>query len=176
MGEGAAIRVAGAADAEALARLGERTFVETFVEGFAIPYSAADLAAFMPGAFSAEAFRARIADPAQRAWIAELDGAPVGFAGAGPCALPHPEVTPTCGELKSLYVAREAQGRGAGRALLDAALAWLERDGPRRLWIGVWSQNERAKAVYAARGFETVGEYGFRVGGTVDREFILRRG
>ena len=170
------VRVVGDQDAAVLAALGRRTFVETFVEDFAGPYSAADLAAFLPGAFGEAAFAARLADPAMRLWVAETEGEVVGFASAGPCALPHPDVRPGDGELKSLYVAREAQGRGAGRRLLDAALTWLEAEGPRTLWIGVWSENLRAQAVYAARGFVKAGEYGFRVGSTVDREFILKRG
>jgi ribosomal protein S18 acetylase RimI-like enzyme len=54
-------------------------------------------------------------------------------------------------------------------------MAWLERDGPRTIWIGVWSENHGAQRFYARQGFEKVGEYGFAVGSTVDREFILRR-
>ncbi len=54
-------------------------------------------------------------------------------------------------------------------------MAWLQSEGPRDVWIGVWSENHGAQRFYAREGFEKVGEYGFPVGGTVDREFILRR-
>ena len=37
-------------------------------------------------------------------------------------------------------------------ALLDAALAWLERPG-RKLWLGVWSGNSGAQKLYGRRGF-----------------------
>ncbi len=174
--EGAILRIAHADDAVALAELARRTFVETFVEDFALSYSDADLADFLPRAFSADRFAARIADPSVRVWVAEGASGLLGYAMAGTCGLPHPDVQPDHGELKTLYVAREAQGAGLGRSLLDAALGWLEREGPRTLWIGVWSGNDRAQAVYAARGFTPVGEYGFAVGETIDREFILRRG
>jgi RimJ/RimL family protein N-acetyltransferase len=39
----------------------------------------------------------------------------------------------------------------------------------------VWSENHGAQRFYAREGFEKVGEYGFKVGRTVDHEFILRR-
>ena len=39
-----------------------------------------------------------------------------------------------------------------------------ERDGPRTLWIGVWSENLGAQRFYARYGFEKVGEYEFSVG------------
>lgn len=171
----ASLRRAERTDSRALSDLAQRTFVETFVEDFAIPYSAADLAEFTPRALSAEAFERRIAEPGAGVWIADVDGAAAGFAVADACALPHPEASGADGELKQLYVLRSAQGLGVGRSLLDAALAWLAQDGERRVWIGVWSGNTRAQAVYAARGFAKVGEYDFRVGETVDREFILRR-
>ena len=49
------------------------------------------------------------------------------------------------------------------------------RDGPRTLWIGVWSENHGAQRFYARHGFVHVGEYEFPVGRVRDREFILRR-
>ena len=169
------IRRARPADAAALARLGEETFLETFVENFAIPYPPEDLAAYTARVYAPEAYLARMADPAQAVWLAGPAERPLAYAAAGPCALPHPEAAPTHGELKLLYVRREAQGLGLGPALLETALAWLERAGPRPLWIGVWSGNTRAQRLYAARGFSKAGEYDFPVGRWLDREWILRR-
>ncbi len=60
-------------------------------------------------------------------------------------------------------------------ALLDTALAWLERDGTRPLWISVWSENYGAQRFYGRQGFVHVGEYAFLVGEQRDREFIYRR-
>jgi GNAT superfamily N-acetyltransferase len=45
----------------------------------------------------------------------------------------HREIDPALVEEEELYVAREAQGAGAGRLLLDTALAWLE-GGLRSVW------------------------------------------
>ena len=170
------IRVAAPSDAEVLAELAWRTFHEAFVEDFAVAYPAEDLAEFRAEAYSAAAFLLRIEHPGSRAWMAETDdGEPLGYATVGPCTLPHPDARPTDGELKQLYVTRASYGLGLGRALLDTALGWLERDAPRTLWIGVWSGNHRAQAIYAARGFTEVGEYQFPVGRWRDQEFILRR-
>ncbi len=159
-------------DAENLARLATDTFCETFGH----LYAPADLAAFLGLAYTPEAFGRDLADPAQALWLLEAEGRPIGYAQAGPCGLPHPEVTPACLELKRIYLLRPWQGGGRGSRLLDAALAWLERDGPRRLWLGVWSQNLGAQRLYAAKGFEKVGEYDFRVGAARDHDFIFRRG
>jgi GNAT superfamily N-acetyltransferase len=117
-----------------------------------------------------------LASPAHAYWLVERDGEPIGYALAGPCTLPYPDVAPGDGELKQLYLRRAAQGGGTGGALFRLVLDWLERDGPRPLWIGVWSGNLGAQRFYARHGFAKHGEHTFTVGATVDREFALRRG
>lgn len=166
------IRRATRADAEALSRIGAETFSETFGH----LYPPQDLATFLETAYAVETSRRDLADPDKAVWLVEAGGAVVGHALAGPCDLPHDEVTTTCGELKRLYILKAFQGGGTGSRLLAETLAWLERDGPRRLWIGVWSENFGAQRLYGRLGFEKVGEYHFIVGETRDREFILRRG
>jgi GNAT superfamily N-acetyltransferase len=165
-------RRAGPDDAEALSRIGAETFAETFGH----LYPPEDLRAFLDAAYGLEKTRRDLADPAKAAWLVEADGEVVGHALAGPCDLPHDDVTPDCGELKRLYVLKAFQSGGTGSRLLAETLAWLERDGPCPLWIGVWSENLGAQRLYGRMGFEKVGEYEFPVGQIRDREFILRRG
>lgn len=166
-----AIRRARPRDAEALAAIGARTFTETFGH----LYPPQDLAGFLAEAYGVAKTRADLEDPARAAWLVEADGQAIGYAQVGPCALPHPEVTAASGELKRFYFLKGWQNRGLGKPLFAAALGWLLKDGPRDVWIGVWSENFGAQRFYAREGFEKVGEYGFQVGGTVDHEFILRR-
>ena len=166
----AVVSKATAADAAEIADLGRITFAETFTH-----YTPEDLAAFLDAKYQPDVFRALIEDPAEITFKAVLDGKIVGYAQAGPCGLPHPDVTPACGELKRLYVKSGLQGAGIGNALLDAALDWLDKPG-RKLWIGVFSENVGAQKLYARRGFTRVGAYKFVVGQASDEEFILRRG
>lgn len=165
------IRRASPCDAEALAAIGAATFVETFGH----LYPAEDLQAFLAEAYGLERTRAELDDPEKAAWLVEAGGEVVGYAQAGPCGLPHPEVTPASGELKRIYFLKSWQGAGLGARLFAEVIQWLQRNGPRDVWIGVWSENHGAQRFYLRHGFEKVGEYGFPVGRTVDHEFILRR-
>jgi GNAT superfamily N-acetyltransferase len=164
------IRMAGPRDAEALRAISR----DTFAAAFGDLYSPADLAAFLAHAHT-ETER-ELADPAVAAWLMEAEGSVIGYALAGPCGLDNPQVTPRCGELKRLYLMPAWQSGGRGSRLLEMALAWLERDGPRPIWIGVFSENTGAQRLYARYGFEKVGEHTFAVGSQIDREFTLRRG
>ena len=166
-----AIRRATPQDAAALADLGTATFVETFGH----LYSPEDLQAFLDESHTPQAYAKVLANPDCGLWIAERDGRAIGYVQAGPCGLPHEDVRPGDGELKRLYLRADAQNGGTGRALMDAAMAWLLRDGPRQLWLSVWSENLGAQRFYARYGFGFAGEYEFIVGAQRDREFMYRR-
>ena len=166
------LRRAAPADAEALAAIGVATFTETFGH----LYPPQDLASFLADAYGPARLQADLADPRKAIWLAQAGGETIGYALAGPCDLPHPQVTPDDGELKRLYLLGRAQGAGLGGRLFETAMAWLQKDGPRTVWIGVWSENLGAQRLYLRHGFLKCGEYGFRVGQTIDNEIILRRG
>ena len=195
------IRRATPADAEALSHLSCTCFTQTFGH----LYTPSDLDAFLDEAYSPTVLRAELEDPERATWLLFEDsvdeagatlsstdhpGTPepgdeaptssasrtlVGYVTACPAHLPHPDVAPGDGEVQRLYILQGHQGAGRGTLLLKTALEWLERDGPRTLWIGVWSENYGAQRFYARHGFEIVGDYSFMVGDHADHELITRR-
>jgi ribosomal protein S18 acetylase RimI-like enzyme len=170
------IRLATPEDAAPLAALKLAAFRETFIDGFAVPYPAADLARFEAESYGVAKVAAELADPTHASWVAvEEGGALVAYAHVGPCKLPHRQASAAQGELYQLYALNAAQGKGIGKALMTAALDWLGRAMQGPVWLGVWSGNERAQAVYARYGFRKVGEYGFPVGDWTDHEYIFRK-
>lgn len=158
-------------DAAELARVAEITFMETWAH----LYPAADVTAYVASAYSQEACLEKLADSRMAYWLAHAEGQPaVGFALAGYCKLPVPGLELSAGELRQLYVRSAYQNQRLGTLLFDAALEWLEAHySP--LYVGVWSENYGAQRFYGRYGFVKVGEYGFPVGKTVDREFIFKR-
>ena len=165
------VRRATAADAAEVAELGLLTFTETWAH----LYPPEDAASYVAGAYTTAGCLETLSDPRMAYWLVGAAGQPaVGFALAGYCKLPVEGLEPTAGELRQLYVRATHQQRGLGAALFETALAWLEQHySP--IYIGVWSKNHGAQRFYARYGFSKVGEYGFPVGKTVDREFILKR-
>lgn len=67
--------------------------------------------------------RTALADPGQRAWVAERDGRVVGFASA------RTNAGSRTGEIFLLAADPGAQGEGIGSALVEAATDWLRRSG-----------------------------------------------
>ena len=177
-------------DAEALSALASTCFTQTFGQ----LYSSEDLDRFIHEAYSPEVLRDELADPQHPTWLLFLEeneadatapgsndahtaseGKLIGYVTVCPAHLPHPDVKPTDGEVQRLYLLREYQGGGRGSMMLRHAIDYLLADGPRPLWIGVFSENSGAQRLYGRHGFKLVGEYKFMVGDHADHEFIMRR-
>ena len=167
-----AIRRATPDDASALADVGTATFTETFGH----LYPPEDLQTFLIGSHSVDAWTRTLSDSQRAVWVAALaDAIPIGFIVVGACKLPVQNREPTAGEIQQLYVLARYHNLRLGSRLMDLGLKWLAAQGRAPLYIGVWSENLGAHRFYGRYGFDQVGEYGFPVGKTIDREFILKR-
>lgn len=168
----ATIRRATPDDASTLADLGAAAFSETFGH----LYPPEDLQAFLVQSHSVDAWTGILADSQRAAWVATLaDASSIGFMVVGACKLPIENCEPAAGEIQQLYVLAPHHNLRLGSRLMDLGLKWLAAQGRTPLYIGVWSENFGAQRFYGRYGFEKVGEYGFVVGKTIDREFILKR-
>ncbi|MEU1052540.1 GNAT family N-acetyltransferase [Streptomyces sp. NPDC005876] len=87
--------------------------------------------------------------------VAELDGTVVGYVRLG---LPTPLASNAhVRQIHGLAVADAARGRGAGRALLRAAVEEARRLGARRLTLRVLGHNTAARKLYESEGFVVEG-------------------
>jgi ribosomal protein S18 acetylase RimI-like enzyme len=139
------VRPATVADAPAMGRLVVRAWRAAYRGHMPDDYldglRAEDRAAYWDGALRREGRRGV-------ALVAERDGEVVGFAALGPS--PDPE---GAGELYAINVDPDHWGTGAGRALLEAAQAELDRMGFAELVLWVLPGNARARRFYERAGW-----------------------
>jgi len=147
-----AIAPAGPGDAAELARVHVQAWRETY-PGI-LPQAALNR---MSAAVHARRFRHDLtrAQPGQPTLIAESQDGAVGYA-AG--AVVRGDGRGADAEVFTLYVLREAQGSGVGRALLKAQARVLRAEGARSLMLFVLSRNERARGFYERMGGEAFAE------------------
>ena len=155
-------------DAPALARLGARSFLETFGH----LYDPADLALFLQNHAVAE-WRKELADPGYSVRLGEADGQLAAYAKVGPPSLPfQPRGAST--ELRQFYILKPWHGTGAAEELMRWVLDEARRRGAQQLYLSVFTDNHRARRFYARYGFIEEGPYKFMVGNHADEDIVMR--
>ena len=160
-------------DAPALAALGQ----EAFCASFAHLYGEEDLTGFLAQSHSPAKVAAEIADPAMRVHLAlDEHGQLLGFCKLVlACGWPDMARAANVIELKQLYTAPSATGRGIGAALMDWALAEAVSRGAGEMQLSVYSDNPGAQRFYARYGFAKVADIHFMVGNQRDEEFLFAK-
>lgn len=123
---------------------------------FLRPMTTADLAAvqaleqelFPLDAWPPEMFAAELAQPVCRYWVAEQDGAMIGYAGL--------MCIPPVGDVQTIAVVPGHEGRGIGTALLRTLHEHARGLGADRMMLEVRADNPRAQQLYRRHGYEQI--------------------
>lgn len=166
------LRPASLADADRLALIGAATFLETF----ASVLDGAAIVAHCRAQHAADAY-VRYFGQGASAWLAEAEPghAPLGFALVGEPDIPGSRDDGSDIELKRIYALSRFHGAGMGAALMAEAIGHGRARGRKRLLLGVYRGNARARAFYGRQGFVEIGERQFNVGGTLYDDVVLAR-
>lgn len=148
-------------------------FRTSFNATFGHLYAPADLADFLAG-FTPEAWADERAQPDLEIRLAEEDGVLIGFAKISDVGLPVTPAGPAM-ELRQLYLADAAKGRGVADALTGWVLDRARARGSGEVFLSVYVDNHRAKAFYARHGFVDIGRYDFPVGRHFDEDRLMRK-
>lgn len=170
------VRIAGPADAAALAELAAATFP------LACPPQTTELAIaeFLRDVLSAERFGEYLADGNRVVLVAERGGPLVGYTllvfgdPADPVVSAAVGIRPTV-ELSKCYVLAETHGAGVAAELMAATLEAARERGAAGIWLGVNEHNARAIRFYEKSGFAAVGRKRFLLGGVYENDHTLER-
>ncbi len=167
-----AVRMCTLADAPRLAFVGAATLLDAYA-GF-LPGDA--LVEHAARHHRAAAYEAELARPQSRAWLAEVEpaAAPVGYAMLTAPDLPAELVGPGDLELRRIYVLTRFHGDGAGRQLMEAAIAAARGQGAPQLLLGLHPENHRAMAFYRKHGFVQIGTRRFHLGAVPFEDPVMR--
>jgi diamine N-acetyltransferase len=165
------VRRAGEADVERLTVFAERTFRDAFQAD----NSPDDMDAYCRTAFTVDAYRQYLSDPAIDTLIVEdLRGTVVAYAQLRPGAPPKVQ-KPAPLELWRFYVDRAHHGRGVAQRLMVALMEAARVRGAETIWLGVWERNHRAQAFYRKMGFVDAGSHSFLLGTDVQTDRLMVR-
>jgi ribosomal protein S18 acetylase RimI-like enzyme len=150
----------------------DAVFRRSFHDTFGHLYGREDLDIFLAG-FTPEAWRQEFDDPDYAFLVAEADGAIIGYTKLGPPSILVESTRPLI-ELRQIYFDHAWLGRGLSRPMMDWAIDEGRRRGAEEMYLTVFTDNDRARALYRRYGFVEVGPYAFMVGNHADEDIIMR--
>ncbi len=165
------VRVCLSGDEEALALIGQATFLESFAGVLA----GSNILVHCASAHSVECYRSWLVDSCYKLWLAEVspDNAPIGYMVVSQAELPVVDISLRDIELKRIYVFSRFQGEGLGRRLLKEAIAEARACKAERLLLGVYVRNDAAIGFYTRMGFQKLGYRKFNMGGQECDDYIM---
>jgi ribosomal protein S18 acetylase RimI-like enzyme len=99
-------------------------------------------------------FKAEITNPKAIVLVVELEQKIVGYSFIRIEESSLAEISPEAAWLHDIFIDEKARGFGAGKLLLDAAIASAQKLGANRMMLQVAAQNEFAKKLFELNGFE----------------------
>ncbi len=95
----------------------------------------------------------KLEDPDTALLVADHDGSVLGYAYAEVEGYDYMSLRAPAGVLHDVVVDPEHRGRGIGRSLVEAALAFLRSRGAPRVVLSTAERNEAAQRLFASMGF-----------------------
>lgn len=140
----------------------------------------ANVAAFIGANLSADAFAAYLDDPHRVVLIAQDETRILGYAmliRGVPVDADVAQAVPLrpAVEISKMYTLPAVHGAGVSAALMAESLQRSAQLEAACVWLGVNQENRRAQRFYAKFGFQVAGTKTFRLGDSIENDFVMVR-
>ena len=168
-----AIRRCTREDAETIASLGARLFVQAYGPTHPEP----DRSAYLAKAYSVEVIAEAIEGEGSSVLVVEdSHAAPIAYAHMSATMEVPPGVDGRRAfEIVRFYVDSAYQGRGIGAKLMNHCCYVARQAGGDVIWLQTWSQASWAIGFYLRIGFRIVGKKPFYFGQRIDEDHVMAR-
>lgn len=144
----------------------------TFVEAFADQNTEENMRLYLDHNLSLEAIGAELLHPHMKFFFARVGGEVAGYLKLN---TGHVSDAAPALEIERLYILRNYQRRGLGRAMMHFSEQYARKMNMQRLWLGVWEHNHAAMAFYREFNLERFGEHVFMLGYDAQTDFLLQK-
>jgi ribosomal protein S18 acetylase RimI-like enzyme len=156
-------------DTPMLAKLGAQTFYDTFR-----PHnSEEDMQAYIAKSYTEKAVSENLKNPHIHYALLLENNQAVGYIKLWLHAA-HAQLSGSTIELEKIYVLQSNLSTGAGKKLMDYAIAFAKEHHAKYLFLGVWDQNERAVSFYRKAGFTIFATRSFTLGSRICDDYMMK--
>lgn len=78
-------------------------------------------------------------------------------------------------EIERIYIKKKLQKHGLGKFLFNKALEIAKELNKKKIWLGVWEENQNALAFYKKMGFVQTGTHSFYMGDDEQTDYIMTK-
>ena len=166
------IRRANKENYKELANLGRETFYETWIHA----HPEEDMKVYLAEAFDDQKIKSDLGSSYNTFLLGFLNDELIGYVKLRTDRLPEKQDLngkPAI-EMERIYVRSTHQGKKIGKALMDASLRIAKENNFEVMWLGVNEHNHKAVNFYKRYGFVIFGTKTFKIGNTVDQDYVMK--
>ncbi|PYF08436.1 GNAT family N-acetyltransferase [Ureibacillus chungkukjangi] len=149
--------------------------IETFYEAFKEQNSPESMEAYLEKAFNLEKLELEISNISSQFFLIHFNNEVAGYLKININEAQSEEMGDESLEIERIYLKTKFQKHGLGKVLLNKAIEIATDLDKKKVWLGVWEENENAIAFYKKMGFVQTGTHSFYMGDEEQLDFIMTK-
>lgn len=158
-------------DVHTLQEISYETFNETFKE----QNSPENMNAYLDKAFNLEQLEKELSNTSSQFFFVYFNDEVAGYLKVNMDNAQSEKMSTDAFEVERIYIRNKFQKHGLGKYLLDKAIEIAMEHNIRKIWLGVWENNENAIAFYKKMGFVDTGVHSFYMGDEEQIDIIMTK-
>ncbi|MFC0271870.1 GNAT family N-acetyltransferase [Metabacillus herbersteinensis] len=148
---------------------------ETFNETFKHQNSLENMNAYLERAFNLKQLEKELSNISSQFFFVYFNNEVAGHLKVNTDDAQSEEMGDDSLEIERIYIKNKFQKHGLGKYLLNKAIEIAMERNKKKIWLGVWEENENAIAFYKKMGFIQTGAHSFYMGDEEQIDFIMTK-
>ncbi|MCM3178876.1 GNAT family N-acetyltransferase [Cytobacillus horneckiae] len=149
--------------------------IETFNDTFNDQNSPENMKDYLKRAFNFEQLETELFNISSKFFFVYFNNEVAGYLKVNTDNAQSEEMGDESLEIERIYIKNKFQKHGLGKYLLNKAIEIAKEDNKKKIWLGVWEQNENAIAFYQKMGFVQTAAHSFYMGDEEQADFIMTK-
>ncbi|MFD1175825.1 GNAT family N-acetyltransferase [Paenibacillus puldeungensis] len=146
---------------------------ETFNETFKHQNSPENMNAYLERAFNLKQLEKELSNNSSQFFFVYLNSEVAGYLKVNTDDAQSEDMGDESLEIERIYIKNKFQKHGLGKSLLNKATEIAMECNKKKIWLGVWENNDHAIAFYKKMGFVQTGAHAFYMGDEEQIDFIM---
>ncbi|QBP41270.1 GNAT family N-acetyltransferase [Paenisporosarcina antarctica] len=149
--------------------------VETFNETFKDKNSPEQINAYLDKAFDLNQLKKELSNSSSQFFFVYFNNEVAGYLKINTYYAQSEVMGDESLEIERIYIIKKFQKQGLGKSLLNKAMEIAMEYKKKKVWLGVWEENENAIAFYKKKGFVQTDAHSFYMGDEEQVDLIMTK-